>query len=206
MPPSLRIPIEESSQTAEARRFASRMAHEIGFNEVRAGEVAIVVTEAATNILKHARYGEILLHFAAGEAGESNRGLEMLALDRGPGMRNLDRCLRDGYTTGSSLGEGLGAIQRLSDESDFYSVPGEGTAILARWTPSRSAVARPDNHRPQIGAVNVCKYGQEVCGDSWGVERAGIGLDCSGRRWSRTRLRSQPRVRRGGAYFARTWE
>jgi anti-sigma regulatory factor (Ser/Thr protein kinase) len=174
MPGSVRIPIEEPSQPAEARRIAARMAHEIGFNEVRAGAVAIVVTEAGTNILKYAEHGEILLRVTECEAGGSDRKLEMLALDRGPGMRNLDRCLRDGYTTASSPGQGLGAIQRLSDESDFYTVPGEGTAILARWAAcSPSAVENSAAQALQIDAVSVSKYGQEVCGDCWGVVRSG---------------------------------
>ena len=95
--------------------------------------------------------------------------MEFVAIDRGPGVSNLDQCLKDGFTTGSSPGEGLGAIRRLSDVSDFYSVPGKGAAVLARWC-SHSRVER---RRPfsRIGAVNVPKPGQEVCGDSWGVEQ-----------------------------------
>jgi len=163
MPATVRIPIEESSQTASARRIASRMATDIGFNEVQAGEVAIVVTEACTNILKHAVRGEILLRV------NDDTELEVLALDPGPGMRNIHECLRDGFTTSNSPGEGLGAIQRLAAESDFYSVPGEGTAILARWPATRADGAAG----LRAGAVNVCKPGQEICGDSWGIEQNG---------------------------------
>ena len=61
MAESIRVAIEDSSQTAEARRAARKMAHDIGFEEIRAEQVAIAVTEAATNILKHAGNGEILL-------------------------------------------------------------------------------------------------------------------------------------------------
>jgi anti-sigma regulatory factor (Ser/Thr protein kinase) len=170
---SVRILLEESSQSAEARRTAVRMASDIGFNEVRAGEVAIVVTEACTNILKHAGRGEVLLRFT-GSGEHEGAGLELLAIDKGPGMRNLDECLRDGYTTSSSPGQGLGAIKRLAGESDFYSATGDGAAILARWqaprTPGGFAFEAP---RLRVGAVNVCKPGQDVCGDSWGIEDSG---------------------------------
>jgi len=168
--PTIRLPIEESSQCAEARRIAQKLAAEAGFNEVRAGQVSIVVVEVATNILKHAGRGEILLHVTRPEGAPP--GLEVLALDKGPGMRDIEVCLRDGFTTASSPGQGLGAIRRLADESDFYSVPGEGTAVLARWsTPPR---VHPFSAEPHllVGAVNVAKYGQEFCGDSWGIEQS----------------------------------
>ena len=141
----------------------------MGFDENCAEQVAIVVTEACTNLLKHATRGEILLSASDGRA---TRDLECLAIDRGPGMSNLEQCLTDGYTTGSSPGEGLGAIRRLSDASDFYSVPGKGTLLLACWSSGPAAAEHPDSvPRLRIGAVSVCKRGEAVCGDSWGAEQ-----------------------------------
>jgi anti-sigma regulatory factor (Ser/Thr protein kinase) len=179
MTQSIRIPVEDATQCAEARRNALRLAHEIAFDEVRAGQVGIVVTEACTNILKHAKCGEILLHTTDPGGADAAPELEMLALDKGPGMRDLDQCLADGFSTGGAvhggLGQGLGAIQRLADESDFYSVPGEGTVILARWVNAKPAQNSNGHHpRLRIGAVNVSKYGEEFCGDSWGIEQ----FDC----------------------------
>jgi anti-sigma regulatory factor (Ser/Thr protein kinase) len=162
---SIRIPVEESSQTAEARRTARKIAVGLGFDVVKSEQVAIVVTEACTNILKHADRGEILFNASNDEGGGAT--LEMIALDRGQGMSNLDQCMADGYSTGSSPGQGLGAIVRLSAESDFFSAPGKGTAILARWTDSSNHNSSP---AVNLGAVNVNKPGQEVCGDSWGIE------------------------------------
>lgn len=171
MPASVRIPIDEASRPAEARRAAVRMANELGFDEISTGRVAIVVTEAASNILKHAQRGEILLQVTDhGSNEEVVRELEMLALDKGPGMHDVEHCLRDGYTTSSSPGEGLGAIVRLSDESDFYSAPGEGTAILARWRVMQAG--RSGSQGLRVGGINVSKYGEEYCGDSWGIEQA----------------------------------
>jgi len=166
MGPTIRIAIDDSSQTGEARRTGLRMAAEIGLDDTRAGQVAIVVTEACTNILKHARNGEILLYLNQA-ARDGPALLEMLSLDRGPGMHDIEHCIADGYTTGSSLGQGLGAIRRLADESDFYSVPGSGTAILARWIGSPAASRTP---RMQAAAVNAPKRGEEFCGDAWAFE------------------------------------
>ena len=173
MPASSRFPIEHISHSAELRRRAIRFAEELGFNEVRAGQVGIVATEAATNILNHARNGEILLQVSDPGIPQSVPDLEILALDRGPGM-DIEKCLQDGFSTGSTPGQGLGAIQRLSDESDFYSKAGEGTAVLARWVGTRtSAAGQRDGNFVRFGAVNVPKNGEEVCGDAWGIERAG---------------------------------
>jgi anti-sigma regulatory factor (Ser/Thr protein kinase) len=179
MTESIRIPIEEQSQTAEARRIAREMARKTGFDENVAEQVAIVVTEAATNLLKHASGGEILIRIVADDSNVP-ASLELLALDKGPGMRNLEQCLRDGFSTGGSPGQGLGAIVRLSSAADFYSEAGRGAALLARWTPPQPKASVLNGNSAHsilhIGAVNVSKPGQEVCGDSWGVEQT---AECS---------------------------
>jgi anti-sigma regulatory factor (Ser/Thr protein kinase) len=160
---SIRIPVDEPSQISEARRSARSLARGLGFDEVRGEKVAIVVTEASTNLLKHAGGGEIIACVTDTTMDRASADLEILALDRGPGMGNLELCIENGYTTGSSLGQGLGAIVRLSNESDFFTRPGKGTALLARWTDSIQ-----DSGSPRLGAVNVPKKGEESCGDSWG--------------------------------------
>ncbi len=169
MTESVKVAIQDVSQIAEARRIARKMAQGIGFDEVRAEQVAIVVTEACTNVVKHAGRGEILARTLT-EDDPASQGLEILAIDQGPGMGNVEQCLRDGYSTGGSPGQGLGAIQRLSTESDIYSAPSKGTVVLARWStvnPSHSPLNRPSGL--QVGAINLSKPGQEVCGDSWGI-------------------------------------
>jgi len=168
---SIRIAVEEVSQCAEVRRVALRLAGEFGFDEVRAGKVAIVATEACTNILKHAGTGEVLLQVTDPGSEAAAPEFELIALDKGPGLRNIEECLRDGYTTGSSPGQGLGAIRRLADESDFYSVPGEGMALLARWRGAGAGARSSAEPRVRVGAVNVGKRGEECCGDAWGFEQ-----------------------------------
>jgi anti-sigma regulatory factor (Ser/Thr protein kinase) len=168
---STRLPIEEASRCAEARRIALRMATELGFGETIAGQVAIVTMEVCTNILKHAGTGEILLQKTETGGDDSIVRLELFSLDKGPGMRDLEGCLEDGYTTGNSPGTGLGAIRRLSNESDFYSASGQGTAILARWFVSGQITEPQGEPLLQAGAVNVSKHGESFCGDSWAIEQ-----------------------------------
>jgi len=166
MTTSVSLALEDKSQTAQARRIGSEMAYRLGFDEVAVGKVSIVITEICTNILKHAGRGEILFR-VTGDQSMGSADLEVLALDKGPGMRDLARCMADGFSTGGSPGQGMGAIQRLSTVSDFYSVASEGTVVLARW----SLKAAPQNDWLRAGAVNVPKKGEEVCGDSWGIEQ-----------------------------------
>lgn len=146
--------------------MATGMALGLGFDETAAGKVGIIVTEAAGNILKHARDGQVII--TALDRGD-RAGLEILALDRGPGLANIARCLEDGYSTTGTSGTGLGAITRLATEFDAFSAPGTGTVILARvWAgPARPAAITPDVN---IGAVSLPYPGEECCGDQWAAE------------------------------------
>ncbi|HVV45343.1 MAG TPA: ATP-binding SpoIIE family protein phosphatase [Bryobacteraceae bacterium] len=169
MPQTTRVRIQEQSQTADARRAARVMAQNLGFDETLTGQVAIVTTEVCTNLLKHAGGGEVLLQPVDGDEPGSS-ALELLAIDKGPGIGNLDQALRDGYSTGGTPGHGLGAIVRLASTSDFYSEASRGAAVLARWS---TGPKTPGWRLPplQIGALNIAKPGQEVCGDAWGAEQ-----------------------------------
>ena len=111
MPAQILIPIDDRTQVGQARRAGQEMVEALGFGATQAGQVALAVTEAATNIVKHAGTGKILLApLARGGAA----GLEILALDRGPGIANVGVSLRDGYSTAGSMGSGLGALSRVS--------------------------------------------------------------------------------------------
>lgn len=165
-----RVTVVDSSQVAEARRVGASMASQLGFNETETGTVAIAITEGATNLIKHAAGGEIL--FRSLEPPEAS-GLEMLVLDKGPGMANFSQCLRDGYSTAGSLGTGLGAITRLAGWTEAYSQPGGGTALAARFWPGRP----PANHqRLQISGLSVAVREEPVCGDAWAVLPTQAGL------------------------------
>ena len=104
MAESIRIVVEERSQTAEARRIARATAEKIGLDPDEAERVAIVVTEACTNLLKHAAGGEILVRSTGDDDSKALPELEILVLDLGPGMANPDQCMQDGFSTGSTSG------------------------------------------------------------------------------------------------------
>jgi anti-sigma regulatory factor (Ser/Thr protein kinase) len=159
--------VNEESQVAEARREATAMARQEGFNEVDAGRVALVATELATNLVKHARGGEILVGPDEGGGG----GIQVLALDKGRGMANVQACLADGYSSAGTPGHGLGAIIRLSTFVELASWPGIGTAILARIEPGKTRGAHPVS-RSGFGAVSVAKLGEDVCGDAWAIDQS----------------------------------
>lgn len=163
------LAIDEATKAGEARRAAVALAGNLGFDETQRGKVAIVVTEAATNLSKHAKGGEIVIQ---GLYSETISGVDVLSLDRGPGMEDVDRCRADGFSKAGSNGAGLGAMARLSTLFHIHSVPGVGTSSLARlW-----AVPSPEVHTPfglEFGAVSIPVAGEEVCGDSWAIEDIG---------------------------------
>ena len=162
---SLSVPVLEMSGVGEARRLAAAHAVAIGFSETDVERLALVVTEASTNLVQHGGGGELLLR--AWGSGSLACGVELLVLDQGPGMANVSACMRDGFSTGGSRGVGLGAIARLSTTFDVFSAPGKGTAILARIGDS---TVGSTGSALEWGAVCVAKQGEEVSGDAWAVQ------------------------------------
>lgn len=154
---SLVLPIEESSQVGDARRLAQRLAEDCGFSLADAGRVALVATELATNLLRHAEQGALHLRQVPGQA---QPGVEIIAIDRGPGF-DLQACLADGYTTGSTPGTGLGALVRQADVFDAY-VDSRGAALLARFYPAGSGAR---DYR--FGVSQHALYQSPACGDVW---------------------------------------
>ena len=129
------LQIADRSRVAEARRLAVQVSTAQGFNEKDAGRVAIVATELATNLVKHAGGGEIVISSFDDAEG---KGLELLALDKGPGIVDLNKALADGHSTSGTAGTGLGAIRRSADVFAVSSRGGRGTAVLARLKPRGS--------------------------------------------------------------------
>ncbi len=160
--------IDESTRVWEVRRSAVALARGEGLDENAASNVAIIATELATNLLKHAVQGEI--HLSALWDREQN-GVEMLSIDRGPGISNLRSCLADGYSSVGTAGTGLGAVARLSTTFDAYSEVGRGTVFISRL------LANSDNVccLPQLvlGVVSRPVANEPVSGDAWAVKYTG---------------------------------
>lgn len=158
-PQSLALHVHDASEIGAARRASTVLAERIGCAETERGEVALVVTELATNMVRHGGGGELLVGPLAQPCG----GLEIIAIDRGPGMPSVDRALQDGFSTGGGNGVGLGAVQRIADCCEIFSAPGAGTAVLARlrFTPP------PPAGDGVVAGVSVPMPGETVCGDAW---------------------------------------
>lgn len=161
------ISIAHPSDIATVRRYGQRMAQDAGFDDVRSGQVAIVISEAATNILKHAGEGRIAISpVFSGDAA----GVEVLALDKGPGIANLGQSLRDGVSSAGTAGTGLGAMRRLADEFDVYAHPGKGAVFCMRlWSGAGGAAGAVP--RSLSGAVCLPLGGETESGDAWMVAR-----------------------------------
>src|SRR5690349_11931767 len=106
------IEISEASQAGEARRKAVALAEELELGQCRCGAVAIAATEMATNLVKHAGRGHILVQRMQ---PSEMPGMRVIAVDKGPGVTDIGRALADGHSTTGSMGSGLGAIRRLCD-------------------------------------------------------------------------------------------
>ncbi len=156
------IGVREAADVGEARRQAAEMARMLGFDPTSAGHLALGVTEAGMNIVKHAGEGLLLLRAVPHATGHA---IEVLALDHGKGMANVAECLRDGYSTAGSPGTGLGALSRLSGAFQIVSHPGKGT-VLRFEVASRPHVT-PARNPLSMGAVCVPKHGETACGDAW---------------------------------------
>jgi anti-sigma regulatory factor (Ser/Thr protein kinase) len=165
------LTVNDGSHVAEARREAVAIARRHGFNDVDVGRVALVATELTTNIIKHGRGGELLIGFD--NIGNGRNDIQVIALDRGPGMANVQACLADGYSSAGSAGRGLGAVVRQSTFVEIASWPKIGTAVLARIEPGKTHRGRSETAHPSYGAVSIPMPGQDVCGDAWAVDQTG---------------------------------
>ncbi len=160
------FPVTEGTQVAEPRRAIQTLASQLAFSDERTGRAALIVSELATNLAKHAKQGEVLLRPLQSPHGQL-QGIEVVALDKGPGIPDEARSRRDGFSTSGTLGHGLGAIERQADSIDIYSQP-TGTIIAARIWRERALADEAGGTRLEVGAVRVSKTGESVCGDICG--------------------------------------
>jgi anti-sigma regulatory factor (Ser/Thr protein kinase) len=156
------LKVAELSQVSATRRAAADIARELGFSEERAGAVAIVATEIATNLIKHGRDGRVQLL----SVGIDKMFLELLGIDSGPGISDTTASLADGFSTAGTTGTGLGAIRRLASEFDLYSQPGKGTVVLGRLADGKS---EQREQAVRVGVVQVPARWERVSGDAWVV-------------------------------------
>lgn len=156
--------VAEPSSAAAARAAGMSLARQAGFAALRADQLALAVSEAASNLHKHAQDGQLLLQICHGPDGD---GIELVTIDSGPGVRDVRAVLRDGHSTAGTLGIGLGTIRRMADWCEIYSVPGRGTVLSARFWPGASPPP------PASGGLIRPITGESECGDAFAVIRSG---------------------------------
>ncbi|MET0351081.1 MAG: SpoIIE family protein phosphatase [Rhizobacter sp.] len=157
--------VNESSGVGEARRHAVRLAESFDFDEVAAGRVALVVNELGNNLVRHTSGGRLLV--GGVHDGDGRVLVEVMSLDTGPGIRDIRASLVDGFSTGGTAGQGLGAVRRLSQVFDIYSRPAGGTVVLSRL--SADGVAPRASADVEAGVVRIPAPGEHVCGDNWSL-------------------------------------
>ncbi len=158
------VPVTEPSQVGAARRSATRIAQQTGLDEIDVGRVALIATELATNLLKHAERGEIHIQPVPGDGG---LGVEIVSVDRGPGF-DVQHCIADGYSSRGTQGIGLGALVRQSQTFDAHS-DAAGSVVLARVYGNRTRDLR-------FGASYHAMQGQTESGDAWHLAISGSRL------------------------------
>ncbi|MFD6534448.1 ATP-binding SpoIIE family protein phosphatase [Streptomyces sp. NPDC060184] len=161
---------DTESMPAAARGAASALARRLGFDEQRCAEVALAVSEAATNLTRHAQDGTLLLR-AVRTADDA--GVECVTIDSGPGMSDIAHALTDGVSSAGTLGIGLGAINRLADAVDIHSVPDRGTVLAARFWTKEVAARSAAGGEPVVAGLTRPITGEEICGDTWAARLAG---------------------------------
>jgi anti-sigma regulatory factor (Ser/Thr protein kinase) len=163
------VVVEDSSQVGEARRVATGVAAEAGFGERARSDIGIVATEAASNVVRHAARGELLITRVERASGP---GIELVCVDQGPGMADVDACMQDGYSSRGTMGGGFGAMRRLAEDFAIYSGPGVGTALVCRFWTARGGAP---NGSARWAGLAVPMRGESACGDAWTVAEGAFG-------------------------------
>ncbi len=159
----LALKADDRSYFAILKKQIHAIAAEAGFGEARIGELDIVVAELVSNLVKHAGGGQVLVKLVE-ESGI--QGIEMVSIDNGPGMTDVSRMEKDGFSTKNTLGQGLGAMKRLSDVFQVYSQKAWGTVILIRLYKEELPRFKQAS-KIEVRSVVIPKPGETNCGDGF---------------------------------------
>jgi anti-sigma regulatory factor (Ser/Thr protein kinase)/serine/threonine protein phosphatase PrpC len=157
------VHMTDPSKVAEVRRLTIDQARALAWNESDCGKAALLATELATNLVKHASSGSVII---VSESVHAGTRLRLMTLDHGPGMKDVEACMRDGFSTAGSPGTGLGAVRRIANLFDIYSTPEKGTVVVAELNgPARQNA--PVSNGFSVGGVSIAYPGETAIGDSW---------------------------------------
>jgi serine/threonine-protein kinase RsbT len=123
--------ISSSADIVKVRQIVRDWAVSLGFSLVEQTKMVTAASELARNTLEHGGGGMVQMQVLN---NESRRGLKLTFSDEGPGIKDVDQAMKDGFSTGSGMGLGLGGAKRLVNEFSLDSAPGRGTkVIITRW-------------------------------------------------------------------------
>lgn len=176
----LSLPIDDESDIGVCRRKGANLAAQMGFDKVKSGEVAILISELGTNVLKHGG-GKGKIVICQIEDDHKRKAIEIWCCDSGNGIPNYQMALQDGFTAKKSLGIGLGTISRFSDEieinpttsptfkENYFSGDYDFKHCIRslKWLPLKNWIGL--NKKLLIGATSICKPGELLNGDAYMV-------------------------------------
>lgn len=152
---------EDRSYLAILKKTIHAKAVSAGFSDRKKGEIDIIVAELVSNLVRHAAGGQLFVKLIE---EDGIQGIEIISVDNGPGISDVTRMLEDGISTKNSLGQGLGAIKRLSDVFQVYSQRGWGSVMLVRvFNEPLPSFKKPP--RADIKYLAIPKPGETFCGD-----------------------------------------
>jgi anti-sigma regulatory factor (Ser/Thr protein kinase) len=159
-----RFLLPDRSYQGIVRSELRKLAASAGFKGHRLGEMELIIAEITSNLVKHASKGGFIL---ARTLPDNGGGVELISIDNGPGMHVPAKMMEDGQSTKQTLGQGLGAIRRLSGVFDMYSMGGWGTIIFSRSYINKSY--RIPTGIFEVNGICVSKKEESKCGDAWNV-------------------------------------
>ncbi len=154
------------------KRELHNLVIEIGFSPHRAAETDIVIAELTSNLIKFAGSGELLYRRID---ADDVPGIELYCLDNGPGIDNVAKTLNDGFSTSNTLGQGLGAVKRLSDTFGIYSIKGRGTVQHVKLFEKSREPAPRHRTEPDAACMMTNYPGEKVCGDGFAMKPSAKG-------------------------------
>ncbi|MET8564874.1 SpoIIE family protein phosphatase [Streptomyces flaveolus] len=168
------IPVHDSTRVRDARIAAREACGQAGLAAARTAAAELVATELATNLLKHAGGGRMVVNLVMAPAGGGeDTSVQLFSLDNGPGIPDVGAALRDGWSTAAgSLGAGLGSCQRSASAFHLYSLPGRGTVAAARIDPEPGRRGTPAAPVP-AGGITIALAQADQSGDAWSWVRSG---------------------------------
>jgi len=165
--------IDDRSLIAFIKREIHNLALQLGFTPHRAAETDIIIAELTSNLIKYAGGGELLYK---SQQVEGRNEIEIYCLDKGVGIDNVVKIMNDGYSTSNTLGGGIGAIKRLSNDFQIYSMRNWGTVQYVRICEKADILVTPPATGLNFAVLAVNYPGEKVCGDGYHIKYTAKGF------------------------------